>query len=161
LFVFCSSLKYLRNSWTDLHKFTGETCLVPCLDVFECQGQRSKIKVTGTKDAPCTPITPGSIRMVCACCKQRHAAADGTIPSLPGVTLEACIWFMFGKTSLALVVTTWIVVARYTEVIPCGASVFQEKQGSAVADEPNWRAASRQTCCKRRWTLSVINMQPK
>jgi len=27
------------------------------------------------------------------------------------------------------------------------------KQVSAVADEPVWRTASRQTCCKQRWTL--------
>jgi len=26
--------------------------------------------------------------------------------------------------------------------------------------EPARRAASRQTCCKQRWTLSVINLRP-
>jgi len=31
---------------------------------------------------------------------------------------------------------------------------------SAVADEPTRCAASRQMCCKQRWTLSVINLQP-
>jgi len=51
----------------------------------------------------CTPITPGSVRMVRARCKQRHSTADGTIPSLPGVILAACVRFMFGKTSLAVV----------------------------------------------------------
>jgi len=30
-------------------KFTGRTCWVPCSDEFECQGQRSKIKVTRDK----------------------------------------------------------------------------------------------------------------
>jgi len=35
-----------------------------------------------------------------------------------------------------------------------------KKQASAVADEPLRCAASRQTCCKQRWTLSVINLQP-
>jgi len=34
------------------------------------------------------------------------------------------------------------------------------KQVSAVADEPPRRAASQQTCCKQRWTLSVINLPP-
>ena len=34
------------------------------------------------------------------------------------------------------------------------------EQVSAVADEPARRAASRQTCCKHRWTLTVINLQP-
>jgi len=33
-------------------------------------------------------------------------------------------------------------------------------QISAVADEPARRAASRQTCCKQRWTLSMINLRP-
>jgi len=33
------------------------------------------------------------------------------------------------------------------------------QQVSAVADEPARRAASRQTCCKQRRTLSVINMR--
>jgi len=42
--------------------------------------------------------------MVCSCCKQRAAAVDGTIASLPGVILGACEWCMLGKTSLALVV---------------------------------------------------------
>jgi len=30
-------------------KFTGKTCLVPRSDGFECQGQRSKFKITGTE----------------------------------------------------------------------------------------------------------------
>ena len=34
------------------------------------------------------------------------------------------------------------------------------KQVSAVADEPSWHAVSRQTCCKQRWTLIVINLRP-
>jgi len=37
------------------------------------------------------------------------AAADGTIPSLPGVISGACVRFMFGKTSLALVYTRIVV----------------------------------------------------
>ena len=36
--------------------------------------------------------------------------------------------------------------------------VFQ--QVSAVTDEPVQRAASRQTCCKQRWTISAINVRP-
>jgi len=39
-------------------------------------------------------------------------------------------------------------------------SVLCSKQVSAVADEHARRAASRQTCCKQRWTLSVINLRP-
>jgi len=38
------------------------------------------------------------------------------------------------------------------------------KQVLAVAGEPARRAprraASRQTCCEQRWTLSVINLRP-
>jgi len=34
----------------------------------------------------------------------------------------------------------------------------RREQVSAVADELPRRAASRQTCCKQRWTLSVINL---
>ena len=33
------------------------------------------------------------------------------------------------------------------------------KQVPAVADEPAQRAASQPTCCKQRWTLSVINLR--
>ena len=37
---------------------------------------------------------------------------------------------------------------------------FQHKeQVSAVTDEPARRAASRQTCCKQRWTMTVINLR--
>jgi len=34
----------------------------------------------------------------------------------------------------------------------------ESEQVSAVADEPARRAASRQTCCKQKWTLTVINL---
>jgi len=49
---------------------------------------RSKVKVTRDKKTPITPsanewsvLLHDALR---ARCKQRHAAADGTIPSLPG-----------------------------------------------------------------------------
>jgi len=64
--------------------FTGKTCLVPRSDEFECQGQR--LRSPGTKNALGTPA----------------AAVDGTILSLPGVISGACMLFMFGKTSLAV-----------------------------------------------------------
>jgi len=35
------------------------------------------------KNALSTPVTPRSVQIVCVHCKQRAAAADGTIPSLP------------------------------------------------------------------------------
>jgi len=76
-------------------------CLVPRSDEFECQGQRSKVKVTRDKKKLSTPVTSGSVQMVCTRYKQHASAADGTIPSLPGVISGACVRFMFGKTSLA------------------------------------------------------------
>jgi len=41
------------------------------------------------------------------------------------------------------------------------APATPKKQGSAVANKPARRAASRRTCCKKiRWTLSAINLRP-
>jgi len=62
--------------------FTVKTCLVPRSDAFECQRQRSEVKVTRDKNALCTAVT--SVRTVCARCKHRQSAAGGTIPSMPG-----------------------------------------------------------------------------
>jgi len=45
---------------------------------------------------------PGSVRMVCARCKQCAAAADGSLHRCLGVISGACVWCMFGKTFLAL-----------------------------------------------------------
>ena len=39
--------------------------------------------------------------------------------------------------------------------------VLQYTQASAVADESARRAASRQTCCEQRWTLSAINLRQR
>ena len=53
----------------------------------------------GQKNALSAPVTPRQHTNG----KQRASAADGTISSLPGVTLGACVRCMFGKTSLAIV----------------------------------------------------------
>jgi len=102
LACFCLSLKYLWNGWTDCAKFTGKHgwYLVPRWDVlslvtltfdldiqtrsdeFKCQDQRSRSRETKTRCA--LPSPHGSVRMVCARCKRRESAAEGTIPSLPG-----------------------------------------------------------------------------
>jgi len=58
-----------------------------------------KVKGQGHQGQKNAPSTPGSIQMVCTRCKQRAAAADGTIPSLPEGDFGACMRFMFGKTS--------------------------------------------------------------
>ena len=68
-----------------------------------------KVKGQGNqgKNALCTPIIsppPSSDRMVCFHCKQRYAAAHGAIPLLPGGISATCVWFMFSKTSFALVI---------------------------------------------------------
>ena len=46
--------------------------------------------------------------------------------------------------------------------VSCTTSHYASvQQGSAVADKPERRAASRRTCCKQTtWTLSVINLRP-
>jgi len=87
-------------------KFTWKTCLVPYSETS------LNVKVRGhghKKNALCTPITlpspppPGSDEMERARCKERHAAAHGTVASLLGVISAACLRSMFGRTSLALV----------------------------------------------------------
>jgi len=51
-------------------KLTEKTCLVPRSGEFECQDQRSKVKVTGTKKMRCVlPSPPGSDGMEHARCK--------------------------------------------------------------------------------------------
>jgi len=38
--------------------------------------------------------------------------------------------------------------------------VYLNKYQLSFADEPARRAASRQTRCKQKWTVSVINLRP-
>jgi len=66
LFVCGSSISgELLNGFAQIHRVT---CLVPCSDEFECQGQTARSP--GTKNAPpCTPITPGSNGMERVRCK--------------------------------------------------------------------------------------------
>jgi len=53
------TLRFLLND-----KFTWKACLVSCSDEFEGQGQRSKVKVTGTKTA--------FLRPACDLCLVKH-----------------------------------------------------------------------------------------
>jgi len=46
-----------------------------------------------------------------------RAAADMTIPSLPGVVSVACVRFMFGKTSLASGFVLFPVLLTYGAII--------------------------------------------
>jgi len=79
----------------------GKTCLVPRSDEFESQGQRSKVKVTRNKKravhALRSPPPPAATEWNALAANNGHAAADGTIPSMPGVISAACVRFMFGK----------------------------------------------------------------
>jgi len=45
-------------------------------------------------------------------------------------------------------------------LIPSLSMCRSQCQQVSVADEPARRAISRKTCCKQRWTLSVINLRP-
>jgi len=85
-------------------KFTEKTSFVPRSDEFECHCQRSKVKVTRDKNALCTSITlPGSDEMVRFRCIITHQQTAPFRRCLAGVILAACERFVFGKTSLGLV----------------------------------------------------------
>jgi len=51
-------------------KFTGKTCFVPLSDKFECQGQRSKVKVTRDKKRAVHSHHPWQWRNGPVCCMQ-------------------------------------------------------------------------------------------
>jgi len=53
---------------------------------------------------------------------------------------------------LAMAFDSWLKYVHHTSE--------EVQQVSAVADEPARHAASRETCCKHRWTLSVMNLWP-
>jgi len=67
-------------------KFARKSCLVSRSDEFECQGQRSKVKVTRDRDK-----------------KRAVLAANDVTQQLSGVISATCMRCMFDKTSLALV----------------------------------------------------------
>jgi len=50
--VFWLCIKYFGNRWMDLRQIHREDVLVSRLDEIECQGQRSKMKVTTDKFPP-------------------------------------------------------------------------------------------------------------
>jgi len=114
LCFFCLWIKYLGNHWTTCAKFTGKTCLVPHSDKFECQGQRSRSP--GTKN--CTPITPQQRRSGPHSLQARSCSSrwDHDVAARGYGSAASCVWFMFGKTSLASVDSaisdiSWIIVS--------------------------------------------------
>ena len=54
--------------------------------------------------------------------------------------------------------TKTLYISKHSHPVTCSNSY---EQVSAVTDKSTRRTASRQTCCKQRWMLSVINLQPK
>jgi len=81
--------------------FTVKTCLVPRSYEFECQGQGHQ----GQKTLCTLTILwqqRNGMRLVqitlCSSSRWHHSVADGG-----GVISMACMWFVFGKTSVALV----------------------------------------------------------
>jgi len=94
------SVKYFGNHWTDL---TEKTCLVPRMDEFECQGQRSRS--LGTKNALCTHVSPQEWNALAANNVTQQQMAP--LRCCQGVILGACVWFMCGRTSSAVVVNSW------------------------------------------------------
>ena len=108
-------MKYLGNGWTDLRQVHRKTCLVPRSDELECQCQRSKVKVTRDKfPLRWKRIVTRSLQIT-SCSRRDHSVA--TEVGVTGVNRQrewtvidvaACVWFMFGKASLALVKTKLI-----------------------------------------------------
>jgi len=73
-------------------KFTRKTCLVLRSEKFECQGQRSKIKVTRNKKALCIYNTPrcrrnGTPSLQITSCKQQTRRFD----RCRGVSSPRCV----------------------------------------------------------------------
>jgi len=95
LFFFVWESNILRTAERICTKLTRKTCFVPCSDEFEGQGQRSR--------SPGANFLPLKMHCNVLAAKKRHAAADGSIPSLPGYdgSAAASVWFMSGKISLA------------------------------------------------------------
>ena len=80
-------------------KFTEKTCLVPRSEEFECRGQSLKVKVTRDKTSFGAPITLQQGRNSAVCCMKRVTMYCQQGP---------CVRFMYGKTSLALVVVVFL-----------------------------------------------------
>ena len=93
-------------------KFTGNTCLVPRSDEFECQGQRSRSP--GTKNALYPPITPGNDGMERAQQMTSRSGRRHHSVTADGWFRCPCVRCMFGKTSLALVFSFFVPCSRWS-----------------------------------------------
>jgi len=122
---FCSSfvclcMKCLGNCRMDLHQIHMEDVFGPSLGRVGMS--RSKVKVTRDKKHAMHSITPRqwrnetrTLQITSSSSRWDHSVA---------VVLVACVWFMFGKTSLALVLP--FLLQRYitTEFNFCNRSVL-------------------------------------
>jgi len=79
-------------------------CLVPRSDDFECQCQKSKVKVTRDKKTHLALTSP-LVAYEWYALAANNVRQQRTAPFRPcqGVISGACVRCMFGKTSLALV----------------------------------------------------------
>ena len=126
-------------------KFTGKTCLVPCLDKVEFQGQRWRSLGTKTEKLLHHPQWQCIVRR--KRCKWCHPAADvqhkyGYIINDSSKTQPlcyswaamgwwqcmACMRFMFGKTSLGLLLIC-VVICHNTSI---KSSILKLQSGSFV-----------------------------
>jgi len=91
LFVPQISGEWLNRFVPNSHGGSVQSLTQTSLNV-KVKGQRSRSP--GTKNALSTLITPDSIRMVCARCKQHAAAAaaDGAIRLLPGGIILSAVY---------------------------------------------------------------------
>jgi len=87
-FFVCASNISGTDEWI-CAKFTHGKRLVPRSDEFECQGQRSKVKVSRDKNALCTSITHRQRRNGTCWMQTTSCTSRRTIPTLPRVILAA------------------------------------------------------------------------
>jgi len=83
------------------------------------------------------------------------------MPHICDLLTEHLQWLGYDDILFIITICYWIelLLCLWTHKHELAAS--QEIwQASAVADEPTRRAASRQTCCKLKWMLSVVNLRP-
>ena len=96
-------------------KFTVMTCLVSSSDEFECQGQTSNVKVTRDKTgktAESSPLTVHykacavrrTLQVTSRSSRRHNSVAVGVTGWRQCTMTAACMRFVFGKTSLALVI---------------------------------------------------------
>ena len=119
-------------------KFTGKTCLVPRLDEFECQGQRSRSQGQKTRCALPSPL---------AAREWNALAANNVKHQQTGPFCHCWRWCrqlacsLFGKTSLAARVVLWLdhsdaMCSRAWRALCSAGSRFDSSRGLGKAHPP-------------------------